>query len=353
MTMLADQVDVVIGVDTHKHTNTAAVVRAATGGVLEEATVPTTPAGHQELLALARSHGPLRAWAIEGTSSYGTGLTRFLRANDEWVFELERPGRSDRRGGKKNDPLDAARSAREALARPELGEPRSTGDRSALAVLLSARRSAVDGATVAEKQILALLIAAPEALRERLRKLTTTATVKKAATMRIPTSGCDAEMTTTTTVVRSLARRSIELRSEAKEYERALLAIIRRWRPDLLEQKGVGPIVAATVLCSWSHPGRFRSEAAFASLAGVAPVPASSGLTIRHRLNRRGDRQLNRALHTVVLSRVQHDKETRVYVERRRAEGKTDREIKRCLKRYVARRLFRQLESLNQGLGET
>jgi len=210
MTMLADQVDVVIGVDTHKHTNTAAVVRAATGGVLEEATVPTTPAGHQELLALARSHGPLRAWAIEGTSSYGTGLTRFLRANDEWVFELERPGRSDRRGGKKNDPLDAARSAREALARPELGEPRSTGDRSALAVLLSARRSAVDGATVAEKQILALLIAAPEALRERLRKLTTTATVKKAATMRIPTSGCDAEMTTTTTVVRSLARPSVD-----------------------------------------------------------------------------------------------------------------------------------------------
>jgi transposase len=352
MTMLADQVDVVIGVDTHKHTNTVAVVRAATGGVLDEATVPTTPAGHEELLALARSHGPLRAWAIEGTSSYGTGLTRFLRDHDEWVFELERPARTDRRGGKKNDPLDAARSAREALARPELGEPRSTGDRSALAVLMAARRSAIDGATVAEKQILAILIAAPEALRGRFRKLTTTATVTKAARMRIP-ADCDTETLTTTTVVRSLARRVIELRSEAKEYERALTAIIRRWRPDLLEEKGVGPIVAATVLCSWSHRGRFRSEAAFASLAGVAPVPASSGLTVRHRLNRRGDRQLNRALHTVVLSRVQHDEETRVYVERRRAEGKTDREIKRCLKRYVARRLYRQLESLNQGLDET
>jgi transposase len=347
--MLADQIDVVIGVDTHKHTNTAAVVRASTGGVLDEATLPTTPAGHEELLALARSHGPLRAWAIEGTSSYGSGLTRFLRSHDEWVFELERPTRSDRRGGKKDDPLDAARSAREALARPDLGEPRSSGDRAALSVLLAARRSAIDGATVAEKQILAILVAAPEALRERFQKLTTPVVVAKAARMRI-INDCDAETVTTTTVVRSLARRSLELRSEAKEYERALTAIIRRWRPDLLEQKGVGPIVAATVLCSWSHRGRFRSEAAFASLAGVAPVPASSGLTVRHRLNRRGDRQLNRALYTVVLSRCRYDEETQAYVERRRAEGRTDREIKRCLKRYVARRLFRQLESVEAGL---
>jgi transposase len=123
MTMLADQVDVVIGVDTHKHTNTAAVVRASTGGGLDEATVPTTPAGHEELLALARSHGPLRAWAIEGTSSYGTGLTRFLRANDEWVFELERPARTDRRGGKKNDPLDAALGTRGASQDPISASP--------------------------------------------------------------------------------------------------------------------------------------------------------------------------------------------------------------------------------------
>jgi transposase len=309
MTMLADQVDVVIGVDTHKHTNTAAVVRASTGGVLDEATVSTTPAGHEELLAIARSHGSLRAWAIEGTSSYGTGLTRFLRANDEWVFELERPTRSDRLGGKKNDPLDAARSAREALARPDLGQPRSTGDRTALSVLLAARRSAFDGATVAERQMLAILVAAPETLRERFSKLTTTVAVAKAARMRIVNDG-DAETVTTTTVVRSLARRSLELRSEAKEHEGALTVVIRRWRPDLLEQKGVGPIVAATVLCSWSHRGRFRSEAAFASLAGVAPVPASSGLTVRHRLNRRGDRQLNRALHTIVLSRIRFDEET-------------------------------------------
>jgi len=161
---------------------------------------------------------------------------------------------------------------------------------------------------------------------------------------------CDAEMRTTARVLRTLARRVQELRAEADAHERELTAIVRQWHPELLEETGVGPIVAATVLCAWSHSGRFRSEAAFASLAGVAPVPASSGLTVRHRLSRRGDRQLNRALHTVVLCRVRYDEQTRTHLERRRAEGKTDREIKRCLKRYVARRLFRQLEERQRTL---
>jgi transposase len=124
---------------------------------------------------------------------------------------------------------------------------------------------------------------------------------------------------------------------------------VRAWHPELLDQCGVGPIVAATVLCAWSHAGRFRSEGAFASLAGTAPIPASSGMTTRHRLNRLGDRQLNRALHVVVINRLRCDPETRAYVERRRKEGKSDREIKRCLKRYVARQLYRQLEA-SEGL---
>ena len=134
------------------------------------------------------------------------------------------------------------------------------------------------------------------------------------------------------------------MQAEAADHERAILAIIRSWRPDLLDQLGVGPIVAATVLCAWSHPGRCRNDAAFANLAGVAPIPASSGQTTRHRLNRCGDRQLNRALHIIVLHRLRYDPATRAYAERRRAEGKTDREIKRCLKRYIARQLYRQLE---------
>jgi len=146
--------------------------------------------------------------------------------------------------------------------------------------------------------------------------------------------------------LRSLARRFRALTKEAVEHQKAILAIIRCWRPDLLEQFGVGPIVAATVLCAWSHSGRIHSEAAFAMLAGVAPIPANSGqVTNRYRLNRYGDRQLNRALHTIVQSRIRYHASTRDYVARRTTEGKTSREIKRCLSRYIARDLYRLLES--------
>ena len=147
------------------------------------------------------------------------------------------------------------------------------------------------------------------------------------------------------TALRALARRIRVLETEAADHERAMRAIVRSWRPDLLELSGVGPIVAATVLTAWSHPGRCRSDAAFAMLAGAAPIPASSGKTVRHRLNRAGNRQLNRALHTVALSRLQHDPATRDYADQTPRQGKTDREIKRCLKRYIARQLFRQLEN--------
>ena len=145
-------------------------------------------------------------------------------------------------------------------------------------------------------------------------------------------------------MLRRLARRVIELNAGANEHKAAIKAIVGSLRPDLLVLPGVGPIGAATVLCAWSHPGRCRSEAAFAKLGGVAPLEALSGQTVRHRLSRYGDRQLNRALHTVVLARSRCDEATRAYIERRRAEGKSNREIKRCLKRYVARQLFRQLE---------
>jgi transposase len=146
-------------------------------------------------------------------------------------------------------------------------------------------------------------------------------------------------------VLHDLAGRIRFLEAEALGHEQAIRALVRTWRPDLLELTGVGAIVAATVLTAWSHPGRCRDDAAFAMLAGAAPIPASSGRTVRYRLNRSGDRQLNRALHTVVLTRLQRDARTRAYADRRRAEGRTDREIKRCLKRYIARELYRRLES--------
>ena len=312
--------------------------------MLDEITVEATADGYAQLVEFADEQPALRAWAIEGTGGHGAGLTRHLERGEEVVIELDRPERAKRRHGAKSDPLDAIRAAREALARPRLGTPRSGGDRQALSVLLAARRSAVSAATVAQRQVFSLVIAAPEQIRERFRGQTLPAMIKTAAVLRVHASW-DLETTTTVTALRSLARRAKALSEEAAEHEKAIRAIVRSWRPDLLEQLGIGPIVAATVLCAWSHPGRIHSEAAFAMLAGVAPIPANSGqVTNRHRLNRYGDRQLNRALHTIVLSRIRYDHATRDYVARRTTQGKTTREIKRCLKRYIARDLYRLLE---------
>lgn len=344
MTMLAELVDVVIGVDTHKHTHTAAVIDAATGAVLDELTIGTDPDGYVELVAMADRHSGLRAWSIEGTGGYGAGLTRHLNSLDELVIELDRPNRPARRNGAKSDPLDAVRAGREALARERLAQPRAEGERAALAVLIAARRSAVDASTVAQRQLHSLVVAAPEPLRGRFRGQSTPVMVTTATRLRLNGSW-DRETTTYATVLRDLGRRIKAMQAEATTHQRSILAIVTSWRPDLLDEQGVGPIVAAVVLCAWSHAGRCRNEAAFANLAGVAPIPASSGLTTRHRLNRCGDRQLNRALHTIVLSRLRYDPATRAYAERRRAEGRTDRDIKRCLKRYIARQLYRQLEN--------
>ena len=357
LTDLGDLVDVVIGVDTHVHTHSAAALDVRTGGVLAEITVEATATGYARLVDFADRHtssrtdsrtdgrAARRAWAVEGTGGYGAGLARLLAHRQELVVELDRPVRARRRHGAKSDPLDAIRAAREALARPRLGTPRSTGDRQALSVLLAARRSAVQAAGDAQRQLFSLVIAAPEPIRARFADHKPPTMLTTAARLRVHAS-YDLETATTVTTLRALARRAQALTREADEHEQRILAIVRSWRPDLLTQPGIGPIVAATVLCAWSHPGRIHSEAAFAMLAGVAPIPANSGqVTNRHRINRYGDRQLNRALHTIALSRIRYDQTTRAYVDRRTHEGKTAREIKRCLKRYIARDLFRLLET--------
>ena len=347
MTSLSEIVEVVIGVDTHVCTHSAAAVDARTGGVLGEVTVEATPEGYQALVDFAGAHSLLRAWAVEGTGGHGAGLARLLARRYELVLELDRPERARRRNGAKSDPLDAIRAAREALSRAKLGTPRSAGQRQALSVLLAARRSAVQAGTDAQRQLFSLVIAAPEQLRERFRGQTLPAMTRLAARLRI-SPRWDLETATTARVLRDLARRALELSDEAARHEKDILAIVRSWRPDLLTQPGIGPIIAATVLCAWSHPGRIRSEAAFAKLCGVAPLAASSGKVTRHRLNRYGDRQLNRALHTAVLCRLRYDPTTQAYAKRRTTEGKTSREIKRCLKRYLARDLYRLLENPSQ-----
>lgn len=308
MTSLSDlreAVDVVIGVDTHVHTHSAAVVDTGTGGVLDELTVEATAEGYAELVEFAnttRRCGPGRS---RGTGGHGAGLSRHLLESSEIVIELDRPKRAVRRNGAKSDPLDAIRAAREAMARPRLGTPRSGGERQALSVLLAARRSAINASTEAQQQVFSLVIAAPEPIRVRFRGQRLAAMLNTAASLRVHASW-DTETASTVVALRTLARRAHAMLKEARELQKALLAIIRGWRPDLLEEFGVGPIVAATVLCAWSHPGRIHSEAAFAMLASTAPIPANSGqVTTRYRLNRYGDRSLNTALHTVVQVRIQ------------------------------------------------
>jgi transposase len=342
--MLTDHVDVVIGVDTHKHTHTAAALSPA-GVVLEQVTVPADPKGYRRLVVFGEKHGQTRLWAIEGTGSFGAGLTTVLLGRKEQVVEVDRPKRPARRAGAKSDDIDAVRAAREVLSGDRAGEPRCRGQREAIRVLLTTRAQAIEFRTRAIAALHALVVSAPDSLREPLRALTLGRLLQTCSALRGSTRQ-NAEEFATAMAMRATARRALVCEREASELEAQLEALVRQSVPALLDQVGIGPVVAAQVIVSWSHRGRVRSEAAFAQLAGVAPVPASSGQTVRHRLNHSGDRQLNRALHTVVMVRMRQDPTTKVYVARRLAEGKTTKEIKRCLKRYVARQLFRQLEAV-------
>ena len=340
--MLADELDYVLGVDTHRDEHVMAVVTAPAGAVIAGGTASANARGYREMLRLAEQHAPRRrAWAIEGTGSYGAGLARFLAARGELVLELSRTPRAERRLRGKDDNLDAIRTARAALASETPALPRTGERREALRLLLVARRSAVDVRREALTQLRAVIVTAPEPLRERLRRLPVGRLLDCCSRLR--RAGATDELATRL-VLRSLARRIQAATAEASELEQEILGHVHAIAPALLDEPGVGPIVAAQLIVSWSHSGRLRSEACFARLAGVAPVPASSGQTSRHRLSRGGDRQLNRALHTIALHRRHHDPATRDYIARRVSEGKTTREATRLLKRYLARHLYRLLE---------
>ena len=344
--MLADQADHVLGIDTHRDSHSAAILAADTAVVQGQITVAANERGYRRLLRFARENAPgRRAWAVEGTGSYGAGLTVFLQREGELVLEVDRPRRPARRDRAKSDELDAIRAAREALTREHLARPRQRGEREALRVLLATRDSAVRSKRAAITLMKGLLVSASPTLREGLRCSTDDAISSRA----VPDCASAPRKTQNSAPRRSRsARAPVEhshCRDEALELEAEIKPIVTDLAPWLLAEMGVGAIVAAQILCAYSHHGRIRSEAAFASLAGVAPIPASSGQTVRHRLNRSGDRQLNRALHTIVLCRMRDDPRTRAYTARRQAEGRSTREIKRCLKRYTARHLYRLLQT--------
>lgn len=330
---------------THTGIPTRRQLSTYSGGVLSALTVSSDAFGAKRILKFAQENGPgRRVWAIEGTGSFGAGLTTFLLEHDEWVVEIDRPRGRPARNGAKSDDLDAVRAAREALSREHLTQPRRRGEREAIRVLLATRKSAIEARTQAIALLKATIVSAPEGLRLHFRKMTTDEQLVRAARLRTNATQ-SIEHRATICALRSIARRALALEAEAADLESQLELLVANMAPTLLAEPGIGVISAAQILNAWSHPGRLRSEAAFAALAGVAPIPASSGHIVRYRLNRGGDRQLNRALHTAVLSRLAHHQETRACAERRLAEGKTPREVKRCLKRHLARRVFRLLEA--------
>ncbi len=338
MPILADRVDVVIGVDTHTDTHSAAVLTSV-GAVLAQLTVPTSAQGHTTLLAWAGQHTQNRdrAWVIDGARSHGIGLARHLHTVGEQVIEAPRiPGQARRRGGK-SDPLDAIHTARTALAAEHVATPRGDGTREDLRILYVCHRHYTDTRTATVNLFKSLILTAGDDLRTQLRNLSTLQQVRHAAQLD-PADIRHQQLT-------SLAADILTLDRKINDNKAALHKLVNTICPALLDQYGVGPINAAIALIAWSHPGRLRNEAAFAALAGTNPIPASSGRITRHRLNRGGDRTLNAALHSIVRTRRRGHQPTHDYVTRRTAEGKTSKEINRCLKRYVARQLFKIMDS--------
>jgi transposase len=325
---------VAIGIDTHKYSHVA-VALDRQGRELGSLELEATKEGFLELTEFASSMGE-SAFVIEGTGSYGASLARFLVDLGYPVFECERPRRRTR-GLPKNDLIDADRAARRLVAGERLSLPRGFGMRESLRALLSERRGCVQARTAARNQLQALLTCAPTALREGLASLRGERLVRACLELSSEEgyAGC----------LRRTSERISTLQEELNEIDSELQKLTRSLCPRLLQERGVGPVVAAQLLVSSGDLTRFRSEAAFAALAGTSPVEASSGLIRRHRLNRGGDRQLNWALHMAAQVRIRYHEETRGYYERLLDRGKSKREAIRCVKRMLARRLYRVLVS--------
>ena len=337
----APLLEVVGGVDTHADTHTAAAVDSA-GRDLGTATFATTTAGYAALLAWLCSFGSVTVVGIEGTGAYGAGLARHLAAAGLALVEVDRPDRKTRRSAGKSDPIDALAAARAALSGRAMGTPKErTGEVEGLRVLRVARRCAVAHRADAQRRMKALVITAPEPLRARLRDLRTQALVTECAALRPDRTRPGDPEQAHKIALRSLARHHQELTEEITDLESLIDPLVADIAPNLLALHGVGPDVAGQLLVTaGANPERMHSEAAFAALTGVAPIPASSGRTHRHRLNRGGDRAANCALWRIAITRMATDARTRAYVERRTHQGLSKKDIIRCLKRYIAREVY-------------
>jgi transposase len=328
-----------VGVDTHKDFHVA-VALDRLGARLGELQVTTNSTGYARLEKWTVSLGQVQAFGVEGTGSYGAGLARFLRSHGHRVVEVNRPDRATRYRLGKSDPIDAEMAARSLLSGTATGAPK-TGDGAVemIRMLKLAKDSAVKGRTQAVNQINAVLVTAPAELRESLAGLSVRKLLDRCAALR------PGELTNPTAAakytLRLLARRNLSLLGEVEDLRRQIGALVVVTAPKLVEVFGVGPDSAAALLiAAGDNPLRLHSEAGFAALCGSNPIPASSGKTQRHRLNRGGDRQANAALYRVVLVRLRWHEPTQKYMARRLGEGKTKAEVIRCLKRYVAREIY-------------
>jgi len=333
---------VVIGVDTHLDTIHVAAI-TDTGQLLGDAEFRTNPTGYWAAITWARSFGEVVSVGVEGTSSYGAGFTQALHANGIHVVEVNRPDRAARRRQGKSDPLDAYSAARTVLAGHGLAVPKDphTG---ALRALQTARRGAVKARTAAIQQIKDLLITAPADLRERYRRYSTTFRLVQALLKCRPSAHDDPTTVSVLIACKALAQRIEFLEHQTNELTDELDTLTTALNPALRAAYGVGPDTAAQlIITAGTNSHRLRSEAAFAMLAGVAPIPASSGKTTRHRLSRGGDRAANNALHRIALVRMSHDPRTRDYVARQLTAGRSKKDILRLLKRAIAREMFKHL----------
>lgn len=340
--MQHDQIDVTGGVDTHSRVHVAAVVDGV-GRILGTQSFPASLSGYRRLLRWLQRHGNVISVGIEGTGSYGVGLSRFLASEGIDVVEVNRPNRQTRRRRGKSDTVDAEAAARAALNGEASAAPKSSdGPVESVRVLRLARRSAIKARTQAANQIRDLVVTAPDGLRSRLEDLDTDARVPVCARFRTGDVSDPAEATKS--ALRTLARRHQDLTDEVHALDAQIARLCAEINPALLAARGIGPEVAATLLVSaGDNPHRMRSESAFAALCGASPVEASSGKVTRHRLNSGGDRDANNALWRIVIVRMSSDERTKAYVARRTLEGKSKKEIIRCLKRHVAREVFRLL----------
>ena len=330
--------DLILGVDTHDGAHVGVLIDAL-GRRLGAIEIPTDAAGYERLLAWCRARGQLRAAGVEGTGSDGARLVRFLAARGVRVVEVNRANRQRRRRRGTSDPADAEAAARAVLAGEATAVPKARdGVVEAIRVLHVARASAVKARTQVANQLKALVVTAPEELGRALRPLTTEQRVTRCARSRPRAGARPGEATKR--ALRHLARRWQALDRELRELDADLAELTRQVAPRLLAEPGVGPGCAARLLvAAGDNPTRLRSDAALAALRGVSPVEASSGTVVRHRLNRGGDRQANNALWIVAVNRLRHHPETRADAARRTREGRSRKEVVRCLMRHLARRL--------------